>query len=95
MMQFNNGAAIPYIPESMQPAQQQNPRYSDMTKQWANQNVCFTCGFDVKDWHTSAMCPSKKMDHMGGFTCLNYMEYKRANHQFCHKAMHKTMYLQM
>ncbi len=24
--------------------------------------------------------------------CANYMEYEQANHPFCCKAMHKTMY---
>ncbi len=47
-----------------------------------NQNVCFTCGFNVKDWHTSATCPRKKQGHQDGFTCSNYMEYESANHQF-------------
>ncbi len=28
-------------------------------------------------------------------SCSNYMEYKRPNHQYCCKAMHKTMYAQM
>jgi hypothetical protein len=35
------------------------------------------------------------MGHMDGFTRMNYMEYKWANHQFCRKAMLKTMYPQM
>jgi hypothetical protein len=74
MIPFNNGAAISYIPAGMQPAQQQNQRHSNVTKQWANQNVCFTCGFDVEDWHTSATCTRKKMGHMDGFTRSNYME---------------------
>jgi hypothetical protein len=82
MIPFNNGAAIPHIPAGMQPAQQQNPWYSNITKQWANQNVYFTCGFDIKDWHTSATCPCNKMGHIYGFTHFNYMEYKWANHQF-------------
>ncbi len=95
MIPFNNWAAIPYVLAGMQPAQQQNPWYSNITQQWANQNVCFICRFDVEDWHTSATCPRKKMGNMDGFTRLNYMKYKRANHQFCCKAMHKTMYPQM
>ena len=66
-----------------------------MTKQRANQNVCFTYGFDVKDWHTSAACPRKKTHHIDEFNRSNYMEYKQVNHQFCCKAMHKTMYPQM
>jgi hypothetical protein len=66
-----------------------------MVKQRANPNVCFSCGFDVEDWHTSATCPHKKMGHMDGSTRTNYMDYKQANHKFCRKAMHMMMYLQM
>ncbi len=86
---------IPYIPAGIQPVQPQNPRYSNVVKQWANQNVCFSCGFDVKDWHNSSSCPRKKPGHQDGFTRTNYLEYERANHQFCRKAMHKTMYPNM
>ena len=86
---------IPYIPAGMQPTRQQNACYSNVIKQWANQNVCFSCGFDVEDWHTSATCPWKKMGLMEGFTSSNYLEYKQASHQFFHKAMHKTMYPNM
>jgi hypothetical protein len=90
-----NNQMIPYIPAGMHPTQHQNFCYSNVVKQWANQNVCFSCGFDVEDWHTSATCPCMKMGHMDGFTHTDYMEYKRANHQFWRKAMHKTMYPQM
>jgi hypothetical protein len=86
---------IPYILVGMQPKRQQNAHYSNVVKQWANQNVCFDCGFDVEYWHTSATCPWKKVGHMEGFTCSDYLEYKRANHQFCCKVMHKTMYPNM
>ncbi len=66
-----------------------------MVKQWANQNVCFSCSFDAEDWHTSATCNHKKAGHQDGFTRSNYLEYERANHKFCTKAMHKTMYPNM
>jgi len=47
---------IPYIPSGIQPPALPpvNPRYSNITKSYANQNVCYSCGFDVEDWHTSA-----------------------------------------
>jgi hypothetical protein len=62
-------------------------------KSFANQNVCFTCGFNsIEDWHTSATCPRKKQGPQDRFTCSNYMEYECANHQFCYKVLHKTMY---
>ena len=86
---------IPYIPAGVQPQPPPNPRYSNVVKQWANQKVCFNCGFDVDDGHTSAACTRKKAGHQDGFTCSNYLEYKHANHQFCCKAMHKTMYPNM
>ncbi len=86
---------IPYIPAGIQPIQPQNLCYSNVVKQWANQNVCFSCGFDVEDWHNSSSCPRKKPGHQDGFTRTNYLEYEQANHQFCRKAMHKTMYPNM
>ncbi len=88
-----NTGIILYIPTGVQPPlRQQNPNFSNIAKMFANKNVCFTCGFDVDDWHTSTTCNRKKPGHQGGFTCSNCMEYERANHPFCRKAMHKTMY---
>ncbi len=84
---------IPYIPVGIHPPlQQQYSKYSNIVKMFANQNVCYTCRFDVEDWHTSAMCNRKKPGHQDGFTRSNYMEYAHANHPFCRKAMHKTMH---
>ena len=84
---------IPYIPAGFEPhPRQRNPKFLNIVKVHANQNVCFLCGFDVEDGHTSATCIDKKMGHLGGFTCSNYMEYEQVNHPFCRKGMHKTMY---
>jgi hypothetical protein len=81
---------IPYMPAGIhQPLQQQYLKYSNIDKTFANQNMCYTCGFDVEYWHTSATCIRKKPGHQDGFTRSNYMEYARANHPFCRKAMHK------
>jgi hypothetical protein len=63
---------IPNIPAGIQHPQQQNPCCSNVVKQWANQNVCFSCGFDVKDWHNSATCPHKRFGHQNGCTHSNY-----------------------
>ena len=30
---------------------------SNPTKMFANLNVCYFCGFDIKEGHTSATCP--------------------------------------
>ncbi len=84
---------IPYILVGIHPPlQQQYPKYSNIVKKFAIQNVCYMCRFDVEDWHTSAMCNRKKLGHQDGFIHSNYMEYVCANHPFCRKAMHKTMY---
>ena len=56
--------------------------------------MCFPHGFDVEEQHTSATCNNRKPGHQEGFNRLNYMEYDRANHNYCKKAMHKTMYPQ-
>jgi hypothetical protein len=79
---------VPYVPGG----QQQSTMYSNKTKYFPNQNVCFSCGFDVEDWHTNATCPHKKQGHQDGFTRANYMQYEQAGYPFCKKAMHKTVY---
>jgi hypothetical protein len=85
---------IPYIPggATHNVARVRNPQFSNITKDFANQNVCFSCGFDVEDWHNSSTCNNRKEGHQTGFTRSNWQEYERANHQFCRRAMHKTMY---
>jgi hypothetical protein len=82
---------IPYIPAGVNPPQQ-NQKFSNIVKDFANQNVCYTCGFDIEDWHISATCNKKKPGHQDGFTRFNYMEYEHASQSFCCKAIHKTMY---
>jgi hypothetical protein len=91
VLSVGNTGIIPYIPAGIQhpPPQLQ---ITNIVKMYANQNVCFTCGFDVEDWHTSATCNCKKLGCQDGFTCSNYMEYNRPNHPLCRNAMHKTMY---
>ena len=49
---------------SIAPFAQQNaprnatPMYSNIIKRYANWNICFSCGFDVEDGHTSKTCPA-------------------------------------
>ncbi len=50
------GGAVPF-------AQQTRPRNaapmcSNIIKTYSNWNVCFSCGFDVEDGHTSKTCPA-------------------------------------
>jgi len=41
--------------------------YSNIIKRYANWNVCFSCGFDVEDGHTSKKCPApwRRTNHQG------------------------------
>jgi hypothetical protein len=97
-MPFIGGTQIiSYIPggTQQQPQLPPKPQFTNIVQLFANQNVCFTCGFDMEDWHTSTTCPNKKLGHQDGFTRSNYMEYAHANHKFCKKEMHKTMYPSM
>ena len=34
------------------------PMYSNIIKWYANQSVCFSCGFDVEDGHMTKTCPA-------------------------------------
>ena len=70
---------VPYI-QGVAHQGQDTPRkiYTNKTKWYANQNVCYMCGFDVEDWHMGATCQCKKQGHQDGFTCANYMQYGQA-----------------
>ena len=48
-----------------QAAKPPNPPHSNIVKKFTNWNVCFTCGFDVEEGHTSKTCPAHwcKMNH--------------------------------
>ena len=56
-------------------ASRMNPAYSNKQKWYNNWNVCYSHGFDVEDWHTSATCGTRKMDHQEGFTRDNAQAY--------------------
>jgi hypothetical protein len=64
---------------------------SNLTKKHANWNVFWLCGFNVKDGHTSATCPThgRKMDHQVGFTCGNAQQWINQGYAPCTKGMHK------
>jgi hypothetical protein len=70
------------------------PRYSNIIKKHANANwnVCFSCGFDVEDGHTSKTCPTpwRRANHQEGFDRNNLGQYIAAGYDACTKAMHKS-----
>jgi hypothetical protein len=68
------------------------PFQSNVTKKHANWNVCWSCGFDVEDGHTSATCPThwRKTDHQVGFTRETAQQWINQGYTPCTKGMHKT-----
>jgi hypothetical protein len=50
------------------PARNATPMYSNIVKRYANWNICFLCGFDMEDGHTSKTCPwqLRHANHQGG-----------------------------
>ena len=74
------------------PARNAAPMYSNILKVYANWNVCFSCGFDVEDGHTSKTCPAlwRRANHQEGFDRTNASQYILAGYDACTKAMHKS-----
>jgi hypothetical protein len=51
--------------------------YFNITKRYANWNVCFSCGFDVEDGHMSKTCPApwRRANHQEGYDRNNSGQY--------------------
>jgi hypothetical protein len=64
--------------------------YSNTTKHFANWNYCYTCGFDVEEWHTGSTCPNPKPGHQAQCTRHNFRGYKDAGHRPSARAQHKN-----
>jgi hypothetical protein len=68
------GGAIPIAPGGVgtvgPPATQAGAYRSNITKLFANWNVCYSCGFDIEDGHTSVTYPHtwRQINHQEGFT---------------------------
>jgi len=74
---------MPYVGgNQLVPSVPRGQHQPNKTKHFSNQNVCYSCGFDVKDWHMSATCPYKKQSHQNRFTRANYMQYEQAGYPF-------------
>ena len=63
-------------------------------KRFANNNVCYLCGLDVEDGHTSVTCPREwqKTNHQEAFTCKNAQGYIAAGWDACTKGKHKNLF---
>ena len=60
-------------------------------KRFNNHNYCYSCGFDIPIWHTSATCPAPNAHHQAGCTRENVAQYATLGHQVSRKAVHKTI----
>ena len=92
-----NNRGIPIAPGGVglvgQPATQA-AAYSNITKMFANWNVCYTCGFDIKDGHTSVTFPRgwRKPTHQEGFNWNNAQAYIDAGWKPSTKGRHKMQF---
>ena len=78
--------AVPTVPPQVR-----NPDFSNIYKRHNNWNVCFSCGFDIEDGHTSATCPFKKANHQQSFTRDNAQQFIATGYDPCTRGMHKTI----
>jgi hypothetical protein len=87
---FVNGPPAAVVPPTG--ARMNAPFQSNTTKRYANWNVCWSCGFNVEDGHTSATCPThwRKTNHQVGFTRGNAQQWINQGYLPCTKGMHKN-----
>ncbi len=89
-------AMIPYRGGIAQPSPRMRQRrkqldFSNIYKIHNNWNACFSCGFDIKDGHTSITCPFKRWNHQDSFTRGNAQQFIAAGYNPCTKGMHKMV----
>ena len=59
-------------------------------KQYNNWNMCYSCGYDLPIWHTSATCDNRKHGHQVGCTRANAEQYTTGGHYVSTKGAHKV-----
>ena len=72
---------------------QQCPR-STFVRRFANNNVCYLCGFNIEDGHTSVTCPRgwQKTNYQEAFTRENTQGYIAGGWDACTKGKHKNLF---
>ena len=65
---------------------------SNKVKWYNNWNYCYSCGWDIPNWHTSHTCPPnyQKTGHQVGCTRDQYDAYLAAGHKPSKVGKHKT-----
>jgi hypothetical protein len=83
-----------YVALGMPHAHIQQQSYSNTVKRHSNWNVCYSCGFNVAEGHSSMSCPPylRKASHDIYFTCQNAQQYIHLGHPCSTKNRHKTLF---
>ena len=85
-----------FIPQPPRPGGNNPPATPPLNfvKRFANNNVCYLCGFDVEDGHTSVTCPQEwqKTNHQEAYTRENAQGYIAAGWDACTKRKHKNLF---
>ena len=67
-----------------------NPPHSNVTKRYNNWNTCYSCCFNVADWHNSHTCNNRKPSHMELHTRANALVFiNRSDPNVCTAGIHK------
>ncbi len=93
---YNNTPAPTYTPApapapGIPPAPAHRQSQPNPNKWYNNHNYCYSCGYDVPIWHTSATCNVRKHHHQEGCTRANVAAYKAAGHLASTRNVHKTV----
>ena len=89
MPHIHGGLPLPPYQNGLQ--RPRNPDFSNVYKRFNNWNICFSCGFDIKDGHTSLTCPFKKANHQMSFVRKNAQQFIAGGYDPCTRGMHKTV----
>jgi hypothetical protein len=79
------------IPPAPATAAQYGRHPPNPNKYFNNHNYCYSCGYDVPLWHTSATCNDRKPHHQEGCTRANVAAYKAAGHLVSDRNSHKII----
>jgi hypothetical protein len=90
----NNNGGILIAPGGAGIVGQPATQYSNITKAFANWNMCYTCRFNIEDGHTLVTCPRgwRKLNHQEGFDRNNAQAYIGAGWKPSTKGWHKTQF---
>jgi hypothetical protein len=87
-----HGGGMAQIPPPPGVQQQNcNQDFSNVYKRCHNWNVCFLCGFNIENGHTSTTCSFRKMNHQQAYTRKNAQQFIAVGYDPCTKGMHKTI----